>query len=144
MKGEKRKWDGTCIPGSKLQKKKGSCTLWSPLTCRDTSWDRKGPQRLSGDHSNWCAAGRMEGDCPSGLCHLPADPSLRHTSAGRGWGWCWNLGFRRQPQGEDWGWLCRDSLKGQEYGTAATRGIREETEGCHSSQAPILKWKWKH
>ena len=44
------------------------------------------------------------------------DESLLELSEGLGWkdAGCLNSGFRGQTRGEDWGWLCRDRLKGRE------------------------------
>ena len=87
----KKKWernqDGTCAPGRELWKRKGSCTLGSPLTSREIVWDRRRasePQRRT-QQPEW------RENCTDGQCCHAALPSLRHSFTSMGGGWVMEL-----------------------------------------------------
>lgn len=42
----------------------------------------------------------------------------------------WNLGFRDQNWGEDWGWLCGDRLRGLESSATVVGGVLRGSLGC--------------
>ena len=52
---------------------------------------------------------------------------------------CWNSGFRGQTQGEDWGWLHGDSLKGLEHSMVATRGVHGRNQGLPQKWSATVK-----
>ena len=115
-KGGQRNCYGTRVPRRELWKRTSSLTPRSLFTGKEISWTERQPQRLRQECSNQLVEQRerpAQMVCVTSL-HSPAQDAhlLVCTGAER-----WSSGFGGQTWGKDWGWLCRDSLKGLECGT---------------------------
>lgn len=72
---------------------KQTCTLGSPFTSRETSWDGKGaPDAQRSAQQVDCSRQNREGPTQM-VHHCPALPSLRHMSTGVSGGWVLKLGL---------------------------------------------------
>ena len=114
-KGEKEEVGWELWPWKGAEKRKGSCTLGSPLTCREI-WTESEIYRLREGHSNWFVADRIARDLHQHLCQHLAHCSLRYMLLG-----CWGLGAKT--------WGLEDSP-----GERSAAGCVEMPEGtgvCH-------------
>ena len=116
-KKKKKELGQDLYPVREPWKRKGYLTLGTPFTGWKISQDRQGASEAQ-RRVQQPVCSRQNTERPAQTVHAttlysPAREAwlLGHTGPG-----CWNLGFSKQTQGEVWGWLHGDSLKGLEWG----------------------------